>query len=214
LQAIKGELMLIKLLKKVLSKCFRKKSPEENEVRKSVLETKGVTTEKKIKGKKRRIIMADEKEVKKVEVEETETEKKDVVDKKDTDVAEKVEDTKDEKVEDVEDKDVKDEVVDDVDTKEALEVDETEPVGNGIRIEDVVTKDVLADRLSAFEAKLDAILKENEDLKNRLSAKDDELNGMKDKYENNDFGNYQKKGTQVKDKLANSSFDEYSKAFM
>ena len=158
--------------------------------------------------------MADEKEVKKVEVEETETEKKDVVDKKDTDIAEKVEDTKDEKVKDVEDKDVKDEVVDDVDTDKALEVDETEPVGNGIRIEDVVTKDVLADRLSAFEAKLDAILKENEDLKNRLSAKDDELNGMKDKYENNDFGNYQKKGTQVKDKLANSSFDEYSKAFM
>lgn len=94
------------------------------------------------------------------------------------------------------------------------EVQETQTAGNGIRVEDLVTKDMLADRLSALEAKFDAVVKENEDLKNALSQKSDELNGMKDKYENKDFGNMQKQGMMEKDKYANSSFDEYSKQFM
>ena len=68
--------------------------------------------------------------------------------------------------------------------------------------------------MAAFEAKLDAVVKENGDLKNELSKKSDELTGMKDKYENKDFGNFQKQGVMAKDKSANSSFDEYSKAFM
>lgn len=87
------------------------------------------------------------------------------------------------------------------------QVQETETSGNGVRVEDLVTKDELADRLSALEAKFDAVLKENGDLKNKLSA-------MEDKYENKDFGNFQKQGMLEKDKQANSTFDEYAKQFM
>lgn len=86
------------------------------------------------------------------------------------------------------------------------QVQETETAGNGVRIEDLVTKEELADRLSALEAKFDAVLKENGDLKNKLSA-------MEDKYENKDFGNFQKQGMLEKDKQANSTFDEYAKQF-
>ena len=86
------------------------------------------------------------------------------------------------------------------------QVQETETAGNGIRIEDLVTKEELTERLSAMEAKFDAVLKENGDLKNKLSA-------MEDKYENKDFGNFQKQGMLEKDKQANSTFDEYAKQF-
>ena len=86
------------------------------------------------------------------------------------------------------------------------QVQETETAGNGVRVEDLVTKEELADRLSALEAKFDAVLKENGDLKNKLSA-------MEDKYENKDFGNFQKQGMLEKDKQANSTFDEYAKQF-
>lgn len=86
------------------------------------------------------------------------------------------------------------------------QVQETETAGNGVRIEDLVTKEELAERLSAMEAKCDAVLKENRDLKNKLSA-------MEDKYENKDFGNFQKQGMIEKDKQANSTFDEYAKQF-
>ena len=77
----------------------------------------------------------------------------------------------------------------------------------GVRIEDLVTKEELTERLSSLEAKFDAVLKENVDLKNKLSA-------MEDKYENKDFGNLQRKGIIGRDKDANSSFDEYAKQFM
>ena len=86
------------------------------------------------------------------------------------------------------------------------QVQETETAGNGIRVEDLVTKEELTERLSAMEAKFDAVLKENGDLKNKLSA-------MEDKYENKDFGNLQKQGMLEKDKQANSTFDEYAKQF-
>ena len=72
----------------------------------------------------------------------------------------------------------------------APQVDETEPQGNGIRVEDLVTKEMLAERLSTLEAKFDAVVKENNDLKDKLSSKSEELDGMKDKYENKDFGNF------------------------
>lgn len=93
-------------------------------------------------------------------------------------------------------------------------VEDVEPVGNGVDINDLVTKDMLADRLSAFESKLDALIKENEDLKNKLAEKDGELNGMKDKYENKDFGTIQKQGVMPKNKQANDTFAEYAKQFM
>jgi hypothetical protein len=212
--------MFNKLLIKALKKRFKKLSPEEkNTVREMANnETISDTTEKPQKVKRRTKIMADEKEVKTNEVESSkvETENNEVDKDKSTDVVE----TKEEKVEET---DKKEETTnptevettkDEEPTDTTPQVEETEPQGNGIRVEDLVTKDMLIERLAAFEAKLDAVVKENGDLKNELSKKSDELNGIKDKYENKDFGNFQKQGVMTKDKSANSSFDEYSKAFM
>lgn len=210
--------MFNKLLIKALGKRFNKLSPEEKQnVREMVNnETISETTEKQKVKKRRKKTMADEKEVKKNEVEtsKVETENNEVDKEKSTDVVE----TKEEKVEETDKKEETPAPTNEEPTKDeeptAPQVEETEPQGNGIDINDLVTKDMLAQRLSALEAKFDAVVKENSDLKNQLSNKNDELNGMKDKYENKDFGNFQKQGMQVKDKQANSSFDEYSKAFM
>lgn len=92
-------------------------------------------------------------------------------------------------------------------TDEAQQVQTTETAGNGVRVEDLVTKEELSERLSSLEAKFDAVLKENVDLKDKLSA-------MEEKYENKDFGNLQRQGVMEKNKEANNSFDEYSKQFM
>lgn len=92
-------------------------------------------------------------------------------------------------------------------TDEAPQVQQTDTAGNGARLEDLVTKDELAERLASLEAKFDAVLKENVDLKDKLSA-------MEEKYENKDFGNFQRQGVMEKNKEANNSFDEYSKQFM
>jgi hypothetical protein len=211
--------MFNKLLIKALKKRFNKLSPDEKQnVRELVNdETKSETTEKKQKVKKRRTkTMADEKEVKTNEVEtsKVEAENNEVDKEKSTDVVEK-DDKVEEKVEEKTEETTEpaDETAKDEEPT-APQVENAEPFGNGIPIEDLVTKDMLTERLAAFEAKFNAVVKENEDLKNQLSVKSDELNGMKDKYENKDFGNFQKQGMQVRDKHANSSFDEYSKAFM
>lgn len=88
------------------------------------------------------------------------------------------------------------------------QVTDAEPVGNGMRIEDLVTKDEFADRIASLEAKLDAIIKENADLKDQNSQ-------LKDKYEEKDFGVETKKGVLDKDKSTEySSYDEYSKNYM
>lgn len=92
-------------------------------------------------------------------------------------------------------------------TDEAQQVQTTETAGNGVRVEDLVTKEELSERLSSLEAKFDAVLKENVDLKDKLSA-------MEEKYENKDFGNLQRQGVMEKNKEANSSFDEYARQFM
>lgn len=142
--------------------------------------------------------------------------KKEVVDEtKKVDETEKVEEPKKEdETEKVEETKDATETEKSADEQQAQQVSEVEPVGNGLRIEDLVTKDMLAERLSALEAKFDAVVKENSDLKNELSARNDELNGMKDKYENKDFGNETKKGVPTQDKYANDSFETYSKQFM
>lgn len=210
--------MFIKLLIKALGKRFSKLSPEEKQnVRELVNnETISETTEKKQKKVKIRRTkkMADEKEVKnEVETSKVETQNNEVDKDKSTEVVDKVEDKEevvDKKTDNAEPK------TDDANDVEptAPQVQETEPVGNGVRVEDLVTKDELMERLAAFEAKFSAVVKENEDLKNQLSTKDEELNGMKDKYENKDFGNFQKQGMIKQDKVANSTFDEYSRQFM
>lgn len=207
--------MFEKLLIKALKKRFNKFSPDEKQkVREMVNnETISDTTEKQ-KVKKGEKTMADENEVKdKVETSKAETENNEVDKEKSTDVVEK-----DDKVEEKEEKTEETTEQTDDTTKDeeptAPQVNETEPQGNGVRVEDLVTKEMLAERLAAFEAKFNAVVKENQDLKEQLSSKSEELDGMKDKYENKDFGNFQKQGVQVKDKQANSSFDEYSKQFM
>lgn len=208
--------MFNKLLIKALKKRFNKFSPDEKQkVREMVNnETISDTTEKQKVKKRRKKTMADEKEVKdKVETSKVETENNEVDKEKSTDVVEK-----DDKVEKKEEKTEETTETTDDTTKDeeptAPQVNETEPQGNGVRVEDLVTKEMLAERLAALEAKFDAVVKENSDLKEQLSSKSEELDGMKDKYENKDFGNFQKQGVQVKDKQANSSFDEYSKQFM
>ena len=211
--------MFNKLLIKALKKRFNKLSPDEKQNVREIVneETISDTMEKKRKVRKRRTkTMADEKEVKTNEVEtsKVETENNEVDKDKSTDVVE----TKEDKVEEAEKKEETTEPTNEETTKDetptAPQVEETEPVGNGLRVEDLVTKDMLAERFSALEAKLEAIVKENQDLKNKLTDKDNELNGMKDKYENKDFGNFQKQGMINQDKIANSSFDEYSRQFM
>lgn len=97
---------------------------------------------------------------------------------------------------------------------ETPEVQEVEPVGNGVRVEDLVTKDELMERLSAFEAKFDALVKENTDLKDQLAKSQEETNDLKDKYENKDFGNISRQGVIEKDKYANETFDNYAKQFL
>lgn len=208
--------MFNKLLIKALGKRFNKLSPEEKQnVREMVNnETISETTEKQKVKKRRKKTMADEKEVKTNEVEtKVETENNDVDKEKSTDVVE----TKEEKVEEPKKEEPTapaEEPTAQEEQPTAPQVEDTEPQGNGIDINDLVTKDMLAQRLSALEAKFDAVVKENSDLKEKLSSKSEELDGMKDKYENKDFGNFQKQGVMAKDKSANSSFDEYSKAFM
>jgi hypothetical protein len=180
--------MFNKLLIKALGKHFNKLSPEEKQnVREMVNnETISETTEKQKVKKRRKKTMADEKEVKTNEVEtsKVETENNEVDKGKSTDVV----DTKEEKVEETDKKEEPTAPTEEETAKDeeptAPQVEETEPQGNGIDINDLVTKDMLAQRLSALEAKFDAVVKENSDLKNQLSNKNDELNGMKDKYEN------------------------------
>ena len=152
--------------------------------------------------------MADEKEVKKeVETEKVETKEPEKAEpakeEKVEEKTEKVEEKKEEKPESKEEPKKEDAGEEPTEPQ----VQETEPEGNGIRIEDLVTKEMLAERLQAFEAKFDAVVKENEDLKNKLSA-------MADKYEEHDFGGLQKQGMMEKDRYAEATFDEYSKKFM
>lgn len=161
------------------------------------------------KPKKENKTMAEEKDVKeKVETEEVKAEEKAAVDEKPTEKAEpKVEEKTEEKTEEKVDEKVEEKPEEKPEQSEEEIAGETEPTGNGIRIEDVVTKDYLAERLDALKAMFEAAIKENSDLKNEVST-------LKSKYEDSDFGDLSKKGVMTKDPSANSSFDEYSKQFM
>ena len=209
--------MFTKLLYRLFIKRFKKLSPEEKQnVRELVNEeTKSEQSEKKPKKetKKRRTKkMADEKEVKqekeettsKVESENTSADKKDTT--KTVDKEEKVE-----KTEEVEDKGSKTEEAENAEEVEepTEQVEETSSTGAGLKIKDIATKDFVHELIDALEAKLESVVKENTDLKEKITAKDDEINGMKDKYENGDFGGFQKQGIMEKNKDANSKFETY-----
>jgi uncharacterized protein involved in exopolysaccharide biosynthesis len=127
-----------------------------------------------------------------------------------------------EKVETENNKEVKTEEAETADkvepTEQVVEVDES---GNGRDINEYALKEDVMQLVQALNAKLDAVVKENSDLKEKLAGKDDELhnkenelNGMREKYENKDFGNTQKQGIMTKDKSANETFEEYAKSFM
>lgn len=94
-------------------------------------------------------------------------------------------------------------------------VEETSQVAEiGIDVNDLVTKSMLAERFAALEAKFDAVLKENEDLKNKLDEQNNEINGMKDKYENKDFGDIGSKNSVKSKESKVESYDDYARKFM
>ena len=85
-------------------------------------------------------------------------------------------------------------------TEPAPTVDSTPEEGNGIPLEQVALKDEvklwIKEALSAMQAKVDAVEKENTDLKDALAKAKSESDGLRDKYERNgDFGSEQKKGS-------------------
>lgn len=202
------------MFKKLLNWLLKKLSPRKKQrASELVKKTKSGATEKKTTKKRRTKKMADEVKEQKVETEEKVETKEDTSAEKDNATKPVVEEKETEKTDKKEvKKEDETETADEV--KPTEQVAETEPAGNGVRIEDLVTKSMLTEMFAALEAKIDAVVKENGDLKNAVANKDDELNGMRDRYETPDFGNAQKKGVVTKDKSANDSFDEYSKQFM
>lgn len=194
------------MFKDTLLKALKTLSPQEkDEVRDILIEKISDTTEKENQEGEQSM----DKEKERVDASITVDEKKEIKD--DTKVEEgkkEAEETKNtEETVKTEEKTDKTDGNDDDKTAEQNVVQEVQETGNAIRIEDLVTKDELAERLASFEAKYSAVIKENEDLKNKLSD-------MENKYENKDFGNMQRKGVQKSDKDANSDFEEYSKQFM
>ena len=209
------EMWFLKALKRRYAKMSVEKQTKVRELVSKIDETKSETKHKSKKQSKRRIKnMADEKEVKTtVETSKVDDEtKNNEVDKeKSTDKVEKSEENVDETKKEVVDTS-KDETTSDVEP--TAQVQETEPQGNGVDINDLVTKDMLSQALSSMEAKFNAVVKENQDLKDKLTQSQKDTEDLREKYENKDLGNFNKQGVMSKDKSANSSFDEYSKQFM
>ena len=121
---------------------------------------------------------------------------------------EKVEETKDADTEKVEEKTIEHE------KEEAPVVQETTPSGNGVRVEDLVTKDDLASALSAIEAKMAALTKENEDLKQKLTEANETADKLHQKYEVGDFGGLTSKGATTNSRETGETFDSYCRNFM
>ena len=85
-------------------------------------------------------------------------------------------------------------------TDAAPTVDSTPDEENGIPLEEVALKKEvrlwIKEALSAMQAKVDAVEKENTDLKDALAKAKSESDGLRDKYERNgDFGSEQKRGS-------------------
>lgn len=78
-------------------------------------------------------------------------------------------------------------------------VEETPDEGNGIPLSDVALKSEvklwIQEALSAMQAKVDSVEKENADLKDELAKAKSETDGLRSKYEDGDFGGEQKKGS-------------------
>lgn len=216
--------MLNKWLIKALKRRFTKMSvDEQNAVRElgenrptPIDEPKSATKHKSIKKSKRRIkTMTDEKDVeKKVETSKVDdkTESNEVGKEQSTDKVDKTEE-KVEETEKVENKTQKGETTNDEEPTEP-QVQDAEPQGNGVDVNDLVTKEMFTEALKSMEAKFDAVVKENRDLKDALTQSKQDADSLRDKYENKDFGNFNRQGMIAKDKDANTTFDTYSKNFM
>lgn len=84
----------------------------------------------------------------------------------------------------------------------------------GIDINDVVLKGDLDERFNAMSAKLDAIIKENADLKDKLAEAEKQKNDLHKKYEYDDFGNQaQKDYGNADNSTPYQSADDYVKQF-
>ncbi len=215
--------MLNKWLIKALKRRFSKMSvDEQNAVRElgenrpmPIDEPKSETKHKSKKSKRRIKTMPNKKEVeKKVETSKVDeqTENNEVGKEQSTDKVEKTEEKVDE-TKKVEDGTPSEETTKD-DEPTAPQVQDTETQGNGVDVNDLVTKEMLTEALKSMGAKFDAVVKENQDLKDKLSQSKQDADDLREKYENKDFGNFNKQGMIAKDKQANATFDEYSKQFM
>lgn len=198
--------MLKKLLMWLFGKRLKKRSnpKKRHNARELVKEkTKSGATEKdqKLKTKKRRNkTMADEQEVKK----ETENKVEDKQEEATKPVAEDKAKTEDKKEVKEETKETK--TVDKVEQSD--QVENTSNAEKGILVQDILdTMNSFDERLSAMNAKLEAYAKENKDLKDEIAKKDDELAGMKNKYEVGNFGGMQKQGLIDEDKNANTRYE-------
>ena len=129
---------------------------------------------------------------------------------------EKVEETKPDETEKVEETDTEkvEEKTVEPEKEEVPVVQETTPSGNGVRVEDLVTKDDLASALSAIEAKMAALTKENEDLKQKLTEANETADKLHQKYEVGDFGGLTSKGATTNSRETGETFDSYCRNFM
>jgi len=86
---------------------------------------------------------------------------------------------------------------------------------DGISINDVALKTDVDAKIDALNAKLEAIVKENKDLKDKLSEAENKANDLHNKYEREDFGSQVDKNYGEKDfGKSYESADEYLKKFM
>lgn len=197
----------IKLLKSLKTKSPKGKTASRKSVKKYGRRDKG----KQVK-KRRKIMSNEEKEVKTEETVETSTPKDEATKETEVDKTTEVE-TKSSEEETPSKEEEK--TLDEEPTPETVtDVEEPSSAAQGVRIEDLVTKDELAESLAAMQSKLDAVLKENEDLKSKMTDLKSENDGLKEKYEDKDFGTESKKGVSTKNSESNETFESYSKNFM
>lgn len=186
---------------KLLSKLFGYSKNRKNITRELLNESKSEKTENK-ENKKRRRFMENEKNSVNEEVKTQDANTQPTENVKEETKVETKEETKTETNSVDNGSEQPAQNAQDVPTTQPGQVQETPPQGNGVRVEDLVTKEELAEKFAALEAKYEAVIKENIDLKN--------------KYENPDFGNHQRQGLIPQDETQRQyeDFDSYSKKFM
>ncbi len=118
--------------------------------------------------------------------------------KKDSEVVEKTDDT----------------IVEQPKVEAQAQVEEVEKF-DGISLNDVVLKDDFKAQIDALNAKLESIVKENKDLKDKLNDAEGKAKDLHDKYERDDFGSQVDKNYGEKDfGKSYESADDYLKKFM